>query len=482
MAIFSNPDAFKEHKQYVPLLKKALLLVKSGAEKKFLYFKQYPPFGGKKPPLVLVDYDTNCTTILTKAGHKPTAEGIVTLTAADELNFEVKKGALKRISLKKYFSTMGSGIKNVFVPAGEVDDEAEVQVPGVGSSVPAEGQVPPPPGESPAPPASAAPPPMDKRMEQKLAFEETEFKRRQLLARIAEMSAAPCPPSHEALKNEALGKAEAFAKENRFAEGQQQLDELAAKLKTLAARPAPPSTPPPPPAGATEAVPPAMDKRMEQKLEFEENEFKRRELAKRIEELQRQTVPVPMDAGKKQALEKAKALGEANKFSGANNTLDQFASALKAFMSKPPSQPPPAPPEAEVPKARKLSTYLGLNTEWDKARKTAAAELQRLERTIAAACDGEPVKDLVFKKLPQLHTLVLKLDARLSDALSAGAKATDPDKQLDLDKATRKLVGEYQGALRNHPLAAVVDDNPFGSFQVMQTLEAALAKIEAEFN
>ena len=112
----------------------------------------------------------------------------------------------------------------------------------------------------------------------------------------------------------------------------------------------------------------------------------------------------------------------------------------------------------------------------------AAAELQRLEKIIAAACDGEPVKDLVFKKLPQLHTLVLKLDARLSDALSAGAKATDPDKQLDLDKATRKLVGEYQGALRNHPLAAVVDNNPFGSFQVMQTLEAALAKIQAEFN
>jgi hypothetical protein len=221
---------------------------------------------------------------------------------------------------------------------------------------------------------------------------------------------------------------------------------------------------------------------MEKKIEFEEREFQKRELAKRLAELAQQAVPKELEAAKKQALTRATAAGETQDFAGANAALDQFAKSLKAFTSAPPAKPPPAAPQPEVAKERKLSTYLNLNKEWDTARKSAAAELQRLEKVIAAACEGEPVKDLVFKKLPQLHTLVLKIDARLSDALSAGAKATDPDKQLDLDKETRKLVGEYRGALRDHPLAAVVDENPFGSFKVMQPLEAALARIEAEFN
>ncbi|HZR16131.1 MAG TPA: hypothetical protein VFE51_02285 [Verrucomicrobiae bacterium] len=124
MPTFSSPDIFKEHKQYVPLLKKALLGVKADSPKKFVYFKQYP-FGQKKLPLVLVDFDPACLAALAKAGQKPTDEGLVSLTSQDELNFEPKKGSLKRAALKKYFTTMGGGIKPVFVPPGETDDESE---------------------------------------------------------------------------------------------------------------------------------------------------------------------------------------------------------------------------------------------------------------------------------------------------------------------------------------------------------------------
>src|SRR5712692_8900317 len=122
MPIFSSPDHFRDLKGYVPLLKKALLAVKPDAQKKFLYYNQYP-FGIKKLPLVLVDFDLNCAAALAKAGHRPTAEGQVSLTPQDELNFEAKKGTLKRIRIKKYFATLGGGFKVVFVPAGEVDDE-----------------------------------------------------------------------------------------------------------------------------------------------------------------------------------------------------------------------------------------------------------------------------------------------------------------------------------------------------------------------
>src|SRR5947199_7156898 len=105
MPTFSVPDSFKDYKQYVALLKKGLLTVRPESQKKFLYFKQYP-FGTKKLPLVLVDFDAACPAALAKAGAKPTDEGLVSLTPEGELNFEPKKGALKRIRLKKYFATM----------------------------------------------------------------------------------------------------------------------------------------------------------------------------------------------------------------------------------------------------------------------------------------------------------------------------------------------------------------------------------------
>src|SRR5882724_6262834 len=164
MPIFSSPADFQEHKQYIPLLKKALLAVKPEVKKKFLYFKQYP-FGVKKLPLVLVDFDLNCSAALAKAGYKPTDEGLVSLTQQDELNFEAKKGNLKRIGLKKYFATMGTGIKPVFVPAGETDDESESD--------------------------TATP-----------AIDENEAKRRQLLARVQELQAKAFPAKIEALKTQ----------------------------------------------------------------------------------------------------------------------------------------------------------------------------------------------------------------------------------------------------------------------------------------
>jgi hypothetical protein len=121
MPAFIAPDDFEDHKQYVALLKKALLQVKPETQKKFLYFKQYE-FGTKKFPLVVVDFDPKFPAALAKAGLKPTDEGLVSLTAQDQLNFEPKKGNLKRVRLKKYFATMGGGIKEVFVPPGETDD------------------------------------------------------------------------------------------------------------------------------------------------------------------------------------------------------------------------------------------------------------------------------------------------------------------------------------------------------------------------
>ena len=242
MATFTFPENFKEHKQYVVMLKKALLQVKADTQKKFLYFKQYP-FGAKKLPLVLVDFDLNCPATLAKAGHKPTDEGMVSLTPQDELNFEPKKGNLKRIRLKKYFATMGGGIKAVFVPPGEVDDEGgqeitesaqgTLPVTAVVGDLPSPAPARPPMPPPPVPGAAPASPGMGKQMERKQEFEENEFKRRQLLARVQELQATASAPSLDSLKRESLEKAKALSQENRFADAHAVLDQLASRLKTI---------------------------------------------------------------------------------------------------------------------------------------------------------------------------------------------------------------------------------------------------------
>ena len=238
MPNFTTPDNFKEHKQYVALLKKALLVVKPDAQKKFLYFKQYP-FGAKKFPLVLVDFDMNCQAALAKAGHKPTDEGLVSLTPQDELNFEPKKGALKRVRLKKYFATLGGGLKSVFVPPGEVDDEGEeegsVATPGqVTASSVATTQSP----ERPSVPAPDLPSSgVGKQMDKKLEFAETQFKLNQ---RITELGQKAFQPEWEAKKKPSLDMAKTLVGTGKFADATKLLDLLAAKVIALPPLPTPP--------------------------------------------------------------------------------------------------------------------------------------------------------------------------------------------------------------------------------------------------
>ena len=385
MPIFASPDDFQEHKKYVLLLKKALQVVKPGVEKKFLYFKQYP-FGAKKLQLVLVDFDLNCATILAKTGHKPTAEGTVTLTETDELNFEVKKGSLKRIRLKKYFVTMGGGIKAVFVPPGEVDDEGE----GEGSVV-VEGQLPPPTAEPP-------PPPPDQPNEQ-----------------------APVPP---------------------------------------------------------------INKQMEKKLEFEENEFKRRQLTARIEELQKKVFPNSVQALKKQVLEKASALGVENKFAEANQLLDQLAAKVVPPPNYPAPKPPIKPPSSEAPKppapSPKLSAYMNTTKEWRVAKKTAGDGVFALKKAIFAACDPE-LKDAVKAKIDQLNSILAVMDDAIIARIQEAASEGDEDRQAEKNKALVQLATKQQADLRNHPLAAVADNNPFGKFTICSPVETVLTKITTSF-
>ena len=221
MPTFTTPDQFEDHKTYIPLLKKALLVVKPKTEKKFLYFQDYP-FGTKKLPLVLVDYDAGFPAALAKEGRKPVAEGMVSLTADDQLDFQAKKGALKRSKLKKYFTTLGPGFKPVFVPAGEVDEDEKKEKQSSEQG-----------GEKPSREQKA-------QEKQETVGDDKAKLRADLDARIAKIQAKEFPQQLDSLKKATLEKAALLGKDEDFADAKLLLDKLVARLAaaTTAATPA----------------------------------------------------------------------------------------------------------------------------------------------------------------------------------------------------------------------------------------------------
>ncbi len=113
MTQFNSAAEFHEFKKYIPLIRKAMLTVKLGEQKKFAYFKEYS-YAEHKQPCVLVDFTPQCLTELKTKGIKPTAEGTVGLTMADELLFAPETGTLPADTVQKFFNKIG-GIKSVVV-------------------------------------------------------------------------------------------------------------------------------------------------------------------------------------------------------------------------------------------------------------------------------------------------------------------------------------------------------------------------------
>ena len=124
MAVFNSPTEFSDYKKYVPLLKKALVIVLPGTNAHFVYYKEFP-FADKKRPCVLVDFGPKCVDEI-KAMKKltPTAAGKVTLNLSNQLQFTPEHGEFKALVVKKEFETMGAGIKEVYVDANESDGAA----------------------------------------------------------------------------------------------------------------------------------------------------------------------------------------------------------------------------------------------------------------------------------------------------------------------------------------------------------------------
>ena len=246
MSTFSDdPATFGTHAEYVGLLKTALKKVNPQPPLKFLYYKDYKFGSTKKAPLVLVDYALTCPKVLAGKGLKPMAEGLVTLTGKNELDFEVKHGKLNRKQLQRYFESMPGTMKSVFIPEQDDDEGSEDEsttdgqhkplpdVPGKTQTQPqAKAQPKPQPTPSPssagqvqAQPTKPTPPPKLTKPTKPTAIPP------ELLQRLKDLNQMALVPEWEAKKHAQLETAFALMKDGELIKATQLLDELAAKAQ-----------------------------------------------------------------------------------------------------------------------------------------------------------------------------------------------------------------------------------------------------------
>jgi hypothetical protein len=232
--------------------------------------------------------------------------------------------------------------------------------------------------------------------------------------------------------------------------------------------PKPPLGPPPGPQSEApeQQTAPKLDTRMDKKVAFEENAFKRRQLLARVQELQSASFPSELATLKKSSLEKARDLAEKDNFGEAEKLLNGLAARLRTLPTRP---PPPT-----------LSAYMNATTQWKSAKAAAEDGVFKLKKAILEACDPE-LKDVVKAKIDGVNTILAPLDDVIVKKIDEARSDSDEERRTGREQAIGKLANERLQALRQHPLAGVADSNPFGNFNIRAPMEEFFTKIASTF-
>src|SRR5205807_9398622 len=159
-----------------------------------------------------------------------------------------------------------------------------------------------------------------------------------------------------------------------------------------------------------------------------------------------------IEAFKKQELDKAKSLVEADKFADATVVLDQLAARL--------ASPAASQPVTEPPKPALLSTYFTKISDWKKAKADAANGVFALKNAILQECDPE-LLDPVKAKIDQLNSILNVMDDSIVSKIQEAGNEGDPERQLQRNQALAKFAGSVLANLRGDPLASAAENNPF---------------------
>jgi hypothetical protein len=173
----------------------------------------------------------------------------------------------------------------------------------------------------------------------------------------------------------------------------------------------------------------------------------------------------------------------------------QFDSALKLLdeagqLLQQPNEPPPVTtPEAEgsagVPKVKAATGVKVLFQQsqlaWETTRAKVQAELRRMEETILAAAADEPDLAAIATKVKDIYGILGGLDTNLRDKLDEGYVAQTPEEKVQRHDEARALIQQTTNFVNGDPLMAVIDNNPFGAYDVKGCVTAALKDLAGKF-
>jgi hypothetical protein len=123
---------------------------------------------------------------------------------------------------------------------------------------------------------------------------------------------------------------------------------------------------------------------------------------------------------------------------------------------------------------------MNASREWRAAKKTSADGMFALKNAIFKECDPE-LKKAVEARINELSTLFTVLDDSIVDKIEAAGRESDHERQVELNQALAKFAGNMLTSFRGHPLANVVDQNPFGTFTIRAPVENVLTKFVSDF-
>ncbi len=176
------------------------------------------------------------------------------------------------------------------------------------------------------------------------------------------------------------------------------------------------------------------------------------------------------DEAKQRAAE-AGGLAVKKDFAAAHCSLDAVEALIKQALAA------PAPAAATSPK---LSTYLNATRDWKAAKKTAGDGVFALKNAIFKECDKE-LEKAVRAKIDQLNGIINAMDDGIITKIEDAGRELDPERQAERNQELAKFAGKVLLAVSNHPLAKVIDSNPFGNFTVRRPVEDVLNRFVSEF-
>lgn len=182
--------------------------------------------------------------------------------------------------------------------------------------------------------------------------------------------------------------------------------------------------------------------------------------------------------------EEAGAQARNKAFPQAEQSLD----ALEAMLRNPPAaiktaaapKPAVAPPPKPAAISPRLSTYMNATKDWKEAKAAAAKGVLALKNAILSTCDPE-LENLVKAKVDQFDELLTPMDDAIITKIQEAGNEPDEERQAERNRVLVKFAQTMRDTLQKHPLAAVADQNPFGTFAVCSPVETVLAKFTSTF-